>query len=204
MKDEEKSYYRYFTYIKPLTRLPLVKTYGTTIFTIVVMIVFIIYAIKPTIETILVLQKKVDDSNKVLQQVNQKTSNLAKAKQNYENISPDIKSKIQSSIPDTVNLQSVIQNLEGVAKKYEASISALQIQPLVLQPKSEDIKEVKGSLSEVSFTFNIESEYQKLIAILQDLKSSDRLFFIDNVSLSNLTEGPGLIMSLSGKAYYIK
>lgn len=201
MKNESDLYSRYFTYVKPLTKNPLVKTYGTKIFTLLVMSVFIFYAIKPTVETILVLQKKLDDSNQVLKEITEKTSNLAKAQQNYENIDQDIKSKIEAAIPNNVGLKSIIQTLELTAQKYEASISALQIQPLVIETET---SEGIGALAEVAFTFNTEGEYEKLISMLQDLRSSDRLISIDNLSLSKLSEGSGLIMSLSGKAYYLK
>lgn len=201
MKGESNLYSRYSTYVKPLTRNPLVKTYGTKIFTLLVMSIFIFYAIKPTVETILVLQKKLDDSNLVLKQIKEKTSNLAKAQQNYENLDQIVKDKIEAYVPDNVGLKSVILELETTAKKYEASISALQIQPLNLEIQKEN---AVGSISEIEFTFNVEGEYQTLISILQDLKSSGRLISINNISLSKLSEGTALIMSLSGKAFYLK
>ncbi|TSC87558.1 MAG: Uncharacterized protein G01um10147_536 [Microgenomates group bacterium Gr01-1014_7] len=201
MRDKSSRYSRYFTYIKPITKLPIIKTYGSTIFTLVIMVIFIIYAIKPTVETILVLQKKLANSTQVLEKVNQKAENLSKGKQNYDNLDPNIKIRISSAIPDTAELKSVIQTLEQTAKKYEASISALQIQPLTIAAKEED---KVSNLAEISFIFNVEGEYAKLISILQDLKSSGRLISIDNLSLSKLSEGGGLVMSLSGKAYYLK
>lgn len=201
MKSQSQIYSRYFTYIKPFIKHPLVRTYGSTVFTLIVMSILIVYAIRPTIETILVLQKKLADSNEVAEKITQKTNNLSKAQQNYANLDPDIKSKIEAAIPDSVSLKSVVQALEQTAKKYEASVSALQIQPLVLEAKTDG---KPGHLSEVSFTFNAEGEYQKIISILQDFRSSDRLISIDNVSLSKLNEGPGITISLSGKAYYLK
>ena len=131
----------------------------------------------------------------------QEADNLSKVRQNFENLDPSLKSKIEVAIPDTVALKSVIQTLEQTANLHEASVSALQIQPLLVETKVEN---QLGTLSEIAFTFNVEGEYQNLISILQDLKSSGRLISIDNLSISKLTEGPGLIMSLSGKAYYIK
>ena len=201
MRSQSQIYSRYFTYIKPVLKLPIVKTYGSTIFTLTVLTVFIFFAIKPTIETILVLQKKLADSTQVLEKVKQKANNLSLGKQNLEKIDPNIKSQISTAIPDTANLKSVIATLEQTAKAYEASISALQIQPLVLETKAENRL---GTLSEISFTFNAEGEYKNLILLLQDLKRSARLISIDSLSLSKLSEGTGLIMSISGKAYYIK
>lgn len=194
-------YSRYFTYIKPLSRSPIVKTYGSIIFTLVIITIFILFAIKPTVETILILQKKLADTSQVLDKVNKKANDLSLGKQNYDNLDQQIKLKIAQAIPPIVELKSITQTLEQSAKVHEASISALQIQPLTLGIKSEN---TVGSIGEVNFTFNVEGNYQNLILLLQDLKLSSRLVSIDKLSISKASEGSGLIMSISGKAYYIK
>lgn len=201
MNPKSQRYSRYFTYIKPVIKLPIIRTYGTTIFTFFIITFFIFYAIKPTVETILVLQKKLADSTAVLEKVNQKTKDLSQGKANFENLNPSLKSKIENLLPNTVNLKSVIQTLEQSAKLHQASVSALQIQPLVIDNKTDNKPD---TLTQVEFTFNVEGEYKNLISILQDLKSSARLISIDNLSLASGSEGSGLIMSVSGKAYYFK
>ncbi len=200
MKPQNQIYSRYFTYIKPLGKIPIVKTYGSTIFTLFIITIFIFFAIKPTLETILILQKKLTDTSLVLDKVNKKANDLSLGRQNYDNLDPQIKTKIIQSIPDNVGLRSITQNLEQSARTHQASISALQIQPIVIEPKSDTV----GKLTEIDFTFNIEGQYQNLIAALQDLSASSRLISIDKLSLSKITEGVGLVMSISGKAYYIK
>lgn len=201
MKNEASIYSRYFTYIKPVTRLPIIRTYGSTIFTLLVVLILIFFAIKPTVETILVLQKKLIDTESVLQKVTQKTNNLSLGKQNYDNLDPAIKNKIKTAIPDNVELKSVIQTLEQIALRNEASVSALQIQPLTLEPKT---GHAIGAISEIKFTFNIEAKYQNMISFLQDINTSSRLITIDSVSVSKASAGSGLIMSIIGKGYFIK
>lgn len=201
MNSKSKFYSRYFTYVKPLGKLPFVKTYGSTIFTLIVITIFIFFAIKPTIETILVLQKKLSDTNEILNKINKKAENLSLGKQNYDNLDSSIKNKISAAITSSVDIKSVTQSLEQAAKIHEASISALQIQPLVIGSKVEN---AIGVLAEIDFTFNVEGDYQNLVSLLQDLKGSSRLISIENVSLSKVSEGSGLIMSIAGKAYYIK
>lgn len=201
MKSQSQLYSKYFTYIKPVTNIPIVKTYSSTIFTLFIIIIFIFYAIKPTIETILVLQKKLENSTQVLEKVNQKALNLSQGKTNFEKLDSSLKSKIENTIPDTTNLKSLIQSLEQTAKKHEASVSALQIQPLVIETNTDN---QLGKLADITFTFNVEGEYRNLVLLLQELKSSLRLISIESLSLSKLYEGAGLSMSISGKAYYIK
>ena len=201
MKSESSFYSRYFTYIKPVTKLPMVRTYGSIIFTLLIMLIFIYFAIKPTVETILVLQKKLADEELVLQKITKKAGDLSLGKQNYDNLDSQIKTKVQSAIPDNVELKSLIQALEQTAKNHDASVSALQIQPLTLETKKENIL---GTISEVTFTFNIEAQYLNMISFLQDLRVSSRLISIDSLSLNKVSEGSGLIMSIMGKAYYVK
>lgn len=165
------------------------------------MSILIFFAIRPTFATILVLQKKLADENLVLQKVTQKTKDLSLGKKNYDNLDQNIKERISAAIPDTVSLKSVVATLEQTARIHEASVSALQIQPLVIDTKTD---QKVGVLSEISFIFNTEGDYINLVAILQDLKNSSRLISIDSLSMSKASEGKQLIMSLSGKAYYLK
>lgn len=201
MKNKSNIYFRYFTYIKPVVKLKVIRTYGSTIFTIFVMAIFVFFAIKPTIETILVLQKKLQDSNQVLRQVEEKVGNLSQGKENYENLDPIVKTRINAAIPDTAELKTLIQALEETAIRYDSSISALQIQSHTLDVKVEN---QVGTISEISFIFNVEGEYQNLISLLQDLKSSSRLISQDSLTLTKVSEGDGLTMSISGKVWYLK
>lgn len=201
MKNKSTLYSRYFTYIKPVTRHPIVRNYGPAIFTLITITILILFAIKPTVETILVLQKQLANSNEVLQKVTDKANDLSLGKKNYDNLDQNTKDRISSAIPDHTSLKSVIQTLEQIAKIHEASVSALTIQPLIITTKTEN---QVGLLAEISFTFNSEGNYNNLIAILQDLKTSSRLISIDNLSLSKTTDGISEIMSISGKAYYLK
>ncbi len=203
MKPQSQIYSRYYTYIKPFATIPVVKTYGSTIFTILIVIFFIFYAIKPTIETILVLQKNLADSTILLEKVNQKAKNLADAKQNYDkfNANTILKNKLLDYLPDTVTLRSLTSTLEQTTKQHNASVSAIQIQPLEIETA---VSTGSGTLSEIQFTFNTQGEYPNLIAILEDLKKSSRLITVDTLSLSKANEGTSLVMTLSGRAYYIK
>ena len=201
MNRTAEKYSRYFTYIKPVTRLPFVRNYSSTIFTLLLVVIFIFFAIKPTIETILVLQKKIDNAKIVLDNVNKKADNLTRAKENYQKIPDNIKNKLDATLPDNIALKSVILTLEQTAKLHDATISALQIQPLKFESRQPD---TPGTVSEIGFIFNIEGTYQNLSALLQDLKHSSRLVSIDHLSINKATEGPVLVMSMNGKAYYLK
>ncbi len=195
----DKRYFRYFTYIQPVLRNPLVRTYGYIIFTIVMSIIFIIFAIKPTLETIVVLQKQSVDQKQILTTLTKKTQDLAQARVNYQAITPGKKAQLETALPKQVNIKSLIDSLEGSTLATQASISALQFQPLSISlgPAGQTTKEI-------SFTFNVEGTYDDLKKILNSLYSSPRLISIDDLIFNRVEGGQTVLMSVSGKAFYIQ
>jgi Tfp pilus assembly protein PilO len=201
MSTTNNKYSRYATAIKPVLHSPIVKTYGSLIASIFAMIIFILFAIKPTIETILVLQKELENQKQTLEKVRQKSADLAKGVENYQKIPSDIKDKIEIAVPKSPDLPNLIRSLEQTAAQPQASISALQFQPIITEQPSQSVKSTQ--LAEVLFTLNIQGPYESLTKILDNLRSNPRLVSITNLSF-NKTEDKGLVMSVTGKAFYLK
>lgn len=209
---------RYFTYIKPITKIPILRTYGTTIFTFVAMSIFALFAIKPTVETILVLQKKLENSQEILRQVTKKAEDLSKGKENYEKLEPNVKSKIQSAIPSNLNITTLILPFELSSSVNDATISAVQVQPLTIQNKlsttfdkgvssgNENKSLSSGNkLEEVAFIINIEAPYETLLTILGEIQTSPRLISIDTLIINKGSEeSKNLLMSINGRAYFLR
>lgn len=195
-------YSRYFTHIQPLLKAPIVRSYGGIILNLITMSVFILFAIKPTVETILVLQKKLEDSNQVLAQITQKAENLSLAKKNYSEMNSTIKSKIQTAVPGQVSIKTLTASLENIALTNQASISALQIQPVTIQ--SIDNPTNAKKLKELSFTYNIEASYTNMVNILKELQKTVRIISVDNLILNKTESSSNLLMSVTGKAYYLE
>ena len=200
MTPKSTKYFRYYTYIEPIIKNPLIKTYGYAIFTMVMTAIFILFAIKPTLETIVVLQKKLTTQKETLKKIDKKISDLGTAQTNYKNINPDSKSKVILSVPANADLANLIRNLESTTLGTTASISALQFQPLVINRK----EEFSNKLQEISFTFNIEGSYDTLKSVLQNLYGSTRLFTVESLSFNKVATGSILLMNITGKAYFIK
>lgn len=195
-----RRYFRYFIYIQPVLKTPIVRTYGSAILTIVTSIIFIIFAIKPTVETILILQKNLADSQEVLNKISEKSATLIRAQENYQKLPPTTKSKIYSSLPTQIELKNLLQALEGAARKNDATISAIQLQPVSLTVQNNGSK---TTVEEISFTFNIEGTYEKSSGVLQQLFKDPRIISLNNLILSKADTGD-IIMSVSGKTYYLK
>lgn len=190
---------RYFTYIEPVLKIPIIKTYGSLIFTILALIIFILFAIKPTLETISVLQKELTLYQGTLAKITKKSEDLSLARKNYQQIDQKTKLKIKTAIPKSADMANLIKSLEGTTLSLQASISALQFQPVTIEKKGE-----QNTLKDIGFTFNTEGSFETLQKVLNNLLDTDRSISIDSVSLSKIEGGSTLLMSLSGKGYFLQ
>lgn len=201
MTPGSTKYFRYYTYIEPVIKNPIIKTYGYAIFTIIMTTVFIVFAIKPTLETIAVLQKNLSTQTSVLARLDKKIEDLKTAQTNYLNIDPNLKSKTQTAVPENASLPNLIRSLEAVTLNSQASISALQFQPIEIIAATSS---GNFTIRDISFTFNVEGSYSTLKDILQKLKDNPRIITITNLSFNKVQGGNTLLMSVTGNAYYLK
>ncbi|MDO8498706.1 MAG: type 4a pilus biogenesis protein PilO [bacterium] len=193
-------YSRYYTYIKPVITNPTVKSAAPYIFSIITITIFTIFVIRPTIATILELQKNIEESRKTLQALDKKTQDLTQAKQNLENMDPEIWAGIENALPQQTSVPSLIANLQTAAGG-QASASALQIQPLTIFDNK--TPKTHSTLGEVDFSFNIQGSYPELLVTLNNLQNSPRLLSIRAVSITKQPDTPGLL-SVTGKAFFLK
>lgn len=193
-------YSRYYTYIQPIVSHPMVKSAAPYIFSMVTIAIFAVFVIRPTVSTILQLQKNITDSGQLLQKLNTKSQTLTEGKQNLDNIDPQARQKIIASIPRQPDVTSIISSIQN-AVGTTATISALQIQPITLfedQPPGN-----KMELGEVNFSLNIQGSYSQLLLSLYNLTKTPRLINIGNIAINKQGSNPTVI-SLTGKAYFLK
>ena len=199
---ESKKYFRYYTYIEPVIKTPIIKTYGSAILTFTSLTIFIFFAIKPTVETILVLQKQLEDSKTVLAQVQKKSEDLTLAEKNFNSLDHQVSVSIQTAIPTKPDLKNFIQTLELTATRNEATISAFQISPIVIHDKPP--QSTSTTLQDIKFIFNVEGPYQNIKRVLQELNQSSRILSIDSVVFKKTQSSGNVIISVTGKGHYLE
>lgn len=194
-------YSRYYVYIKPVIGNKYVKSTAPYIFSVLAIIIFIIFAIRPTVSTIINLQKSIQDNQQVLNTLEQKSRDLTQGKINLDNLDQNVKTKINTRLPDNAAVALLINDLQIAATK-NASISALQIQPVTIYTNASG-SVVKKNLGELSFSFNVQGSYADLLSTLNNISKSPRLINLTDIVLNKSTEGT-TGMSINGKAYYLK
>lgn len=195
-------YSRYYTYVKPILTNKTVKTYSPIVFSIITITIFALYAIRPTVKTILSLQKSIYEQNQILTQISQKSKSLSEGRKNYQQIDPQTKQKLTFLLPDSTNVPKLIENIYSLARTRQATVSGLQIQPVDLDGPPTSLSK-NAPLKEIEFNLNIQGSFKQTYDFLSELQNQSRLISIQSVTMNKPQDG-SLIMTINAKAYYFK
>ena len=93
MANKKTSTSRYSAYLQKISRFyqkKEVKIYTNLIFSLLAISVFIFFAIRPAVSTILSLNKEIKDQKEVVKRMDQKIENLKRAQKKYRSIENDL------------------------------------------------------------------------------------------------------------------
>lgn len=206
---------RYSVKIGPVLKNKTVRTYGSLSFSIVAIAIFVVFAIKPTVENIVSLQQQIDTQSQTLKALKDKSDKLAQAVNNYNSIPEDTKIKLFTLLPNTPNPTCLIDTISNQAIGSKVAVSGFQLQTFDLKGQSKcaleaaDIPIIEknntssSSLKEIPFTINAIQGYPQISGFVSAFNSAVRLISIDSAFFSKSDQAP-LTLSVTGKAYYYK
>lgn len=199
-KMDKNKYSPYYTYIKPIIQHPFTRSFAPYIFSLMTIAIFAIFVIRPTITTILELRQTLETNQKILTILNQKANDLVLAKQNLEAIDPLVKEKIERTLPTHPNPTSLIRAIQNV-QANTASLSALQIQPLIILDTNTSSTTL--ILGEIDFAFSTQGSYNQFLKTIQNLNKAGRIIRIENLTINKQATN-SLTLSVTAKGYYLK
>lgn len=192
---------RYYTYIKPITENKLVRSYSPYIFSIITITVLIVFAIKPTVSTILNLQQEISNKRQTLKALTQKSQDLTQAKSNYQALGDATIAHINAEVPvqpDVVLLMKAIQDSVSLSG---STGSAVQIQPTTLTPTA--LENAHPALGQIDFSLTVTDSYQNLSRVIQSLSGATRLLTVSSFVISKQNQGVPTML-INGRSYYLK
>ena len=125
-KNEIERYRKYYKAIEPKLEKPRNKAYTTIVFSFLVVSLFGWYAIRPTIQTILLLKREIKDKTELSTKMEEKIAALIEAQAYYQEIEPLLPAIDQAlpTIPDAVPVLIQIRNLASMSA---TSITTIQL-----------------------------------------------------------------------------
>jgi Tfp pilus assembly protein PilO len=174
---------RYYHSIEPLIEKPKSRMYSAVIFSFLAISLFAWYAIRPTVQTILYLQRDIIDKTALNQQMETKISSLIEAQAAYEE-AQELLPLLDDAIPDTPDAIDAINQIKNLASTTEATVSSVRVVDIAMV-KDETPQKAKGTPKN-EFTINmiINGTYVEIERFLQSIQTMRRIVSIDQINFA--------------------
>lgn len=199
---------RYYTYVAPLLQTEKNQAYTMLVLSFFAIAFFGFFAIRPTILTIVSLQREISDAEKTDQALAQKMKQLAQAQDTLLRLSPK-KAVIDQALPPNPNVSSIVRLLEAQAQKAGVTMGSMQFRSIVLNGEeavsATNSSQVQAATTEVTtegtpnaqktavqesvtvtpikVTFNTNGTEAQVSNLLHQLTTTRRLITVDSVHI---------------------
>src|SRR5574340_639843 len=112
-----RRYSRYYIYLEPVVSDPLIRGYFSFVASLFLIAFLLVFALSPTVNTMLALQKKIGEQRRILAALEQKIGALVTAQQNYSQIESNLPVLLRA-LPKSPDPQVIA---EGVTQLASAS-----------------------------------------------------------------------------------
>lgn len=215
MEIEKGNYKNYVTrYRKYYAQnfVPFIKSKHATAYSMIILSLFTIsffgmFAIRPTLTTITQLQRQIEDSKQLDEALQNKINQLVTAQEEYQFIK-DFVPAINNALPSHPELASVLKDIESLAAKHDATVSAIQVNAITYIPQnnlaSQDQKVVQGGEPTlIDMTIKLDGSYIELSSFLQKLLTMRRTVTAQIMELSPQSDKASLQLVLKLNGYYL-
>lgn len=171
-----------------------VQAFLEIILSLVTLIVFIVFAIKPTALTMISLNKEIGSKESTLSVLNQKISDLQTANSVYAGNAATIPN-IDAAIFTLPKPDTVAKQVLAVGLKNSVTISGLSIgQAMILgqskentdsSPSALDLKALPNGAKALVVSINVKGDYSNLVAFLMDLEKLRIPVKIDDLTINS-------------------
>ncbi len=161
------------------------------------MSLFGIFAINPTLSTIITLKKQLADSQLVHEKLSTKISNLSSLQQQYSQLTPDLP-VVFDAIPQTAQAPGLMGQVFALSKNMNVQITSLEITNAQLTGgKAQDE-------ASYPFSLNARGSYEDLINFAKSLTKINRILSIDSMSISKDAKLNTIELDIQGQGYFKK
>lgn len=191
--------YREYLKLLPEQHKENVKLFINLVLTFSALMFFGLFAINPTLSTIVELKKQLADNTFVQEQLSKKISNLSTLQQKHNLINADLPI-IQAAIPEEASAPTLTGQLQALAEENAISITSLRISEVQLTSE----KQTSPAGSSYIFFLEGEGTYDNMLHFSESLANLSRIVTIESMSISKDSQKGKLMLSLRGKTYFKK
>ncbi len=193
----------YLVKIKRFYKKPLVQASANVAFTLLVICFFVFFAIRPTLVTMVSLQKKLKESKEINQQLSRKIDSLQQVQKIYAQIVDDL-FLVEAALPETAEFQSLALRINYLAFKNNLVLNSASFAGFDLVGVRENLEKGQPKAS-YGFTLGLSGSFEQIKSFLTELEQIDRLIKINKVGFSKEKGKIGVVgmrTEVEGEAYW--
>jgi Tfp pilus assembly protein PilO len=186
-----------------------VRAFLEIILSLSTVIIFLIFALKPTAITIVDLLQQIKERKETLSALTQKVTDLSTVNgiiQQNQNYIPDI----DSAIPTIPNPDVLSEQTEGLAAKNSIEILGISVNQIPLVGSLTNSSTTKyaplpENVNEMPFSISVKGSFSNLILFIHDFQNMRIATKIDTLSINSSVSNNGLniVAVISGRVPYI-
>lgn len=188
-------------YLAPLANQQITKVSLELALFMIMIAVFALFALRPTIITIASLQQEIKLKTDVQQKLEKKVIALEQAQINLAKVQNSI-IYLDRTLPEQADFNRFEREIEFLALKNNLILADAKFGEFDILGKSFTGKE---DYIPLTFILTAAGNYNDLKKFLQSLENLDRLVIIDEIKFDKQTQVPGaqLQAKITGKTYYL-
>lgn len=192
---------QYREYLKLLPSLKDEKSqmYVMLAFTFIAMSFFGIFAINPTLSTIVELKRQYADLQFVYEKLVTKTQSLSVLLQKYQSMSVDLP-VIFESMPKSPEAARLVGQVNSLLRTSNLKIRSFRTFGFEISPEK---KNIANSASSFMFSLEATGEYGDMIDFVSHMTKLSRLITVESVSVLKDEKRREIILNLRGRGYYL-
>ena len=189
---------------------PNLKIYLELIMSIVTVTIFSTFAIRPTVLTIIELNKEIKNKEEVVVKLKQKIRNLQTISNLVQSQSDNIQ-YIDQVVPKTANVETFVKQVEILASQNSVQILGFSSSDVTLFGQSDSVKKKRdvealvGNPNELPFTFSATGSYQNITSFINSIENLRRPIKFDSFIINSNTTDQGkiLVLTITGRVPYL-
>lgn len=172
------------------------QKFTTIVLTVLTLAFFGLFAINPTVSTIIKLRKELEDNNFVDSKLVQKINNLSTLQKKYTELQSDLP-MIFAAVPQSPEVPLMVAQIQSIAKNSNVSIENFQSFAVEIPTKT-----TPSSYASFSFALSLSGTYNDLYRFLTSLSNMQRVVSVELISFTKKTLGNSMELSIKGKAFF--
>ncbi len=180
------------------------------VLSLIAVIIFVVFALKPTALTIISLVQQIKEEKKVLTSLNQKVSDLQKAStlltQNQMFLD-----NINLAISTTPSPDIFAKQILGMSAKNNVELMALSINEVVIigntkKIVSKETEPLPENANEIGYSISIKGGFANINTFLKDIENLRTISKIDSLTISSSISDSGrvIVAVISGRIPYLE